>query len=283
MIKISKSKTHRFVCSDTAARKLVWFDEKGNIERELTDINCCFDVWVLPDGSVIYPHFGGETGSGFTKLDPDGKVLLTYRTEHEVFGIQPLQNGSVLVGELGQRRIVEVSENGDIAKEIRIDYDGAQHECMRMVRKTDSAYFAVMPGTSEIRRYTLDGKLDKCFSTHPDTFGMVALEGGGIVYTCMQGAFELDADGNEVWSLTDGDVPGINIRWLLGIQRLSNGNYVFSNWMGHRHRDEGIHFFEVDRDKNVVWTADGRGNLLEPATLQILEEDPETVCFRPSR
>lgn len=282
-MKITGEIRHRFVCSDTAARKLLWINECGEIERTLDGIRGCFDVWGLPDGSVLYSHFGTDMPSGFTVRGVDGTVLRSYTTEHEVFGIQPLKDGNVLVGELGQKRMVEVAPDGKIVKEIPIEYDGKQHECMRMVRKTENAYFAVMPGANQVRRYSLQGKLDKCFSIRPDAFGVIALNNGGIAYTCMQGAFELDADGNEVWSLTDTDVPEMNIRWLLGIERLQNGNYVFSNWMGHRHRDEGIHFFEVDRSKHVVWSFDGRGTLLEPATLQILDEDSDWVCYRPTR
>lgn len=282
-MKITGTTKHRLVCSDTASRKLVWINEQGEIEKTLENIQNCFDLWVLPNGNILYPHFGKDTVSGFSELDANGNLLRTYATEHEVFGIQPLPNGNVLVGELGQKRLVEVAPDGSIAKEIPIDYEGKQHECMRMVRKTENAYFVVLPGTNEVRRYTLDGELDKSFPIRPDAFGVVALENGGIAYTCMQGAFELDADGHEVWSLTDTDLPEINIRWLLGIQRLQNGNYLLSNWMGHKHRDEGIHFFEVDREKRVVWSLDGRGTLLEPATLQILDEDAGEVCFLPTR
>ena len=282
-MKITGTTTHSFVCSDSAAKKLVFIDGNGNITNEITDISCCFDLWVLPDGSVLFCHFGGDTPSGFTLLGRGGETLRTYATQHEVFGIQPLKNGNILVGELGQKRLVEVAPDGSIAKEIPISYDGNQHECMRMVRKTDTAYFVVMPGANEVRRYTLNGELDKCFAIRPDAFGVIPLDNGGIAYTCMEGAFELDANGVESWSLTAEDVPDINIRWLLGIQRLKNGNYVLSNWMGHRHRDEGIQFFEVTHDKHVVWAFDGRGTLLEPATLQILDEDCETVCYLPTR
>ncbi|MBQ8440641.1 MAG: hypothetical protein IJX19_08265 [Clostridia bacterium] len=280
---ITGSVKHRFVCSDPASGCLVWVDGDGKILRTVEHIKGCFEVWELPGGEVLYPHFGKDVPSGFTILDQNGNVLRTYETQHEVFGVQPLPDGNILVGELGQKRMVEVSPDGSIVKEIPIAYEGKQHECLRMVRKTENAYFAVLPGVNEVRRYTLDGILDKTFSIRPDAFGVIALEHGGIVYTCMEGAFELDADGNEIWSLTDADVPEMNIRWLLGIQRLKNGNYVFSNWMGHKHRDEGIHFFEVDRQKNVVWSFDGRGTLLEPATLQILDEDAAQVCYRPMR
>ncbi len=282
-MKITGTIKHRLVCSDSAAARLVWLNENGEIERTLEEVYTCFDVWVLPGGEVIYPHFGKKTFSGFTVRSADGEILRTYETEKEVFGIQPLKNGNVLVGEVGLNRLVEVAPDGSIAKEIPIAYEGDPHESMRMVRKTENAYFVVVPGNNEVRRYTLDGVLDKRFPIRHDAFGVIPQAHGGILYTCMEGAFELDAEGKEIWSLTDADVPGINIRWLLGVQKLQNGNYAFANWMGHKHRDEGVHFFEVDREKNIVWSMDSRGTLLDPDTLQILDEDAEAVCFGPLR
>lgn len=282
-MKITGTVKHRLVCSDSAAAKIYWINENGEITRTLDEVRNCFDLWILPTGELLYPHFGKHTFAGYTVLTADGEVSRTYETRHEVFGVQPLENGNILVGELGQKRMVEISPNGETVKEIPIEYEGKQHECMRMVRKTKDAYFVVLPGTNEVRRYDLDGKLEKSFSIRPDAFGVIAAENGGILYTCMEGAFELDADGVEIWSLTAEDVPEMNIRWLLGVQKLKNGNLVFSNWMGHNHRDEGVQFFEVNRQKQVVWSLDGRGTLLEPATLQILDEDTKEVCYLPLR
>ena len=99
----------------------------------------------------------------------------------------------------------------------------------------------------------------------------------------MSGAYELDQDGNVVWSLTNDDIPEMNICWLLGVQLLSDGNLVFTNWMGHGHFDEGVHFFEVNKNKEVVWSLDSRQTLQMPATLQILDEDAYKVCYTPMK
>ena len=282
-MKITGNVRHRLVCSDNDTGKLVWINEEGCVERVLSDLHNCFDFWALPGGEVLYAHFGKHSPAGFTVVDESGAVLRTYETQHEVFGLQPLPDGNVLVGELGQKRLVEVDPEGKIVKEIPISYGGKQHECMRAVRKSGGIYYVVMPGTNEVRRYDEEGRALKAFSIRPDAFGMVALENGGIAYTCMQGLFELDAEGKEIFSLTDADLPGINLRWLLGLQRLRNGNYVLANWMGHGHLDEGIHFFEVDRNKQVIWTLDGRGTLRTPAALQILDAEEGDVSNPPVR
>lgn len=282
-MKITGTVRHSLICSDPASGKIHRINEAGEITHTLENVKGCFDLWILPTGELLYSHFGKNTVDGYTVLNADGSIARTYETTHEIFGVQPLENGNILVGELGQKRMVEVSPTGAIVKEISIAYDGKQHECMRAVRKTKNAYFAVLPGTNEVRRYGLDGSLEKSFSIRPDAFGVIAEDHGGILYTCMEGAFELDADGKEIWSLTDSDVPEMGIRWLLGVQKLKNGNLVFSNWMGHGHRDEGLQFFEVNRQKQVVWSLDGRGTLLEPANLQILDENAEDVCYLPLR
>ena len=282
---ISGTERHRLVLVDSAQHRIVWLDREGNIEREITDTHSCYDVFVLPNGQVLYPHFGpaNESCDGFSLVNPDGSASLVYHTQGEVFSCQPLPSGNILVGELRPQRLTEVSPEGKVVLEIPVPYEGPTHECLRAVRKVGDTYYAVSPGAKSIFRFSKDGTLEKTYSTHPDTFGMVILPNGNLVYACMSGAYEIDQNGNEVWSLTDADITEMNIRWLLGVQLLSNGNLVFTNWLGHGHTDEGIQCFEVNRAKQVVWFLDGRGTLLLPAAVQILDEDAELVCYRPMK
>ncbi|MBO5281359.1 MAG: hypothetical protein J6B55_09170 [Clostridia bacterium] len=282
---ISGTERHRLVLVDPAAHRIVWLDWEGRIEREITNAYGCFDVFALPNGQVLYPHFGSSNApsDGFSLVDPDGSVALIYHTQGEVFSCQPLPNGNVLVGELRSTRRTEVSPMGEVVLEIPVSYEGNPHECLRAVRKVGDSYYAVSPGAQSIFRFSQDGALEQTYHTHPDTFGMVILPNGNLVYACMSGAYGLDPDGNEVWSLTDADVPEMNIRWLLGVQLLSNGNLVFTNWLGHGHTDEGIQCFEVNHEKQVVWYLDGRGTFLQPAAVQILDEEAGAVCYRPMK
>ena len=273
--------SHSFVCSDTSTGKIVWIDHDGNVVKELVAEGACFDIWSMPDGKFLYNHYAGAKGDGFTVLNEDGSLFLQYHTKGEVFCCQPLENSNVLVGELGTKRLVEVNSRGEIVEEIPVPYEGVQHECMRMVRKIKDTYVVVQPGLNKIRKMSETGGVICEYDIRADAFGVVCRSNGNLVYTCKSGAYEINEDGKEVWSLEDRDIPGTNIRWLLGIQLLKNGNLVFTNWMGHGHRDEGIQFFEVSPDKTVVWTYDGRGLLHTPATLQILDEDATDVCFFP--
>lgn len=279
-MKITGNIKHSFLCSDTERAKLCFIDESGVITNEIDNVFGTFDLWVLPNNNVMYAHNSGLDTAGVTVIDKDGAVIMHYRAGKELFSCQPLENGNILLGLLGEPELREIDLKFNVINSIAVDYEGLSHEGMRLARKVNDAYYLVQPGINKIRKLNLNGEIIKEYDIHPDAFGLVVLENGNIVYTCMSGAYELDQNGAEVWSLTNNDVPEINIRWLLGVQLLSNGNLVFTNWMGHGHLDEGVHFFEVNKQKQVVWSLDSRGTLLMPATLQILDEDPNTVCFK---
>ncbi len=282
-MKILGSKSHSLICSDTATRKLLFIDKDGNITKEICNVDGTFDLSALPDGKILYAHNSGIATGGVTLLNNDGSVAMSYITGKELFSCQPLENGNILLGLLGEPQLLEIDSKGNKINQINISYEGKSHEGMRLARKIGDAYFVVQPGINKIRKLSLNGKIIKEFDIHSDAFGLVVLTNGNVVYSCMSGAYELDENGKEIWSLTNDDIPQINIRWLLGIQLLSNGNLVFANWMGHGHLDEGIHFFEVNHNKEIVWNLDGRGKLQMPATFQILDEDPINVCYTPMK
>ncbi len=282
-MKIAGNERHSFVCSDTATNKLIFIDKDGKITQEICDIVGAFDLWVLPNGKILYAHNSGIDTAGVTILNSDGSIAMHYLAGKEIFSCQPLENGNILLGLLGKPQLLEIDSDGNRVNQINIPYEGPSHEGMRLARKIGNAYFLVQPGINKIRKLSLSGEIVTEFDIHPDAFGLVVLPNGHIVYSCMSGAYELDENGKEIWQLTNDDIPQISIRWLLGIQLLSNGNLVFTNWMGHGHLDEGIQFFEVNNKKRIVWSLDGRGTLQMPATLQILDEDWEKVCFTPMK
>lgn len=274
---------HNLICSDTAEMKLLYINQKGDITREVCGIVGTFDFWCLPDGKILYAHNSGLDTAGVTILDSNGEPAMNYLTGKELFSCQPIENGNILLGLLGDPELLEIDCNGNKIRQIKIPYEGVSHEGMRIARKIGDNYFVVQPGINKIRKISLSGEIVKEFDIHHDAFGLIVLSNGNIVYSCMSGAYELDENGKEIWSLTNDDIPQINIRWLLGMQMLSNGNLVFANWMGHGHLDEGIHLFEVNRKKEVVWSLDGRGTMKMPATFQILDEDPAKICYTPTK
>lgn len=280
---INGKERHSLVCSDTEKNILVFIDKDGVITNKIDNVPGIFDLWVLPDGDIMFCQNSGIGTAGVYLVDRSGKLVMRYLTKKELFSCQPLENGNILLGLLGEPELLEITPDGETVRSFDIPYQGLEHEGMRMARKINNAYFVVQPGINRIRKLSLNGEIVSEFDIHPDAFGFVVLPNGNMVYTCMSGAYELNEKGEEVWSLTDADVPEINIRWLLGVQLLSNGDLVFTNWMGHGHFDEGVHIFEVDRQKNIVWSLDSRGTLAMPSVTQILDEDCAKVCFTPAK
>ena len=100
---VSGTERHNFVCVDPATHRVIWINKNGEIVRQITNAFNSFDVFALPNGQVLYPHFGhAEAPSdGFSLVNEDGSVALVYHTKNEVFSCQPLPDGNVLVGESG--------------------------------------------------------------------------------------------------------------------------------------------------------------------------------------
>lgn len=281
---ISGKSRHAFIGTDTSTEKLIEIDETGKIVWEHYIGKTVFDVWMLPEDHILYCHYG-KGPSGAKIIDKQGNVLSSYETENEVFGCQPLENGNYLVGELRQKCITEVNRHGEIVHKIPVYFDNDNlHEVMRSPRKLhDGNYTVVQPGLCKIIKYNNHGDILWQANTRPDTFGIVEKENGNLVYTCIDGLGEIDETGREIWSLKPEDVPDINIKWLLGIQLLDNGNYVCCNWLGHNHEKEGIPMFEVTPQKEIVWTCACQYITENLANFQLLDTDRIKTCYRPMR
>lgn len=270
---------HPIITVDTGRAKIFEFDENGNVVFELPTHGACFDVWLLPDQTYLYCHLGPDS-HGVRIVDRKNNILADYVTESEVFGCQPLPNGDILVGELTQKRLTEVKCNSEINKIIPLRCDISGHEAMRMVRKhPDGTYLVNQPGDRVIRRYDFNGNILQEISTPGNTFAVAEDDYGHIYYTAQTCIIETDAAGNEVWCATREDLAEINPRWLTGMQLLVNGNLIICNWLGHGYEGKGIPLFEINRNKEILWTLEApsfTGNL---ANMQVLTEDVNAVCY----
>ena len=66
---------------------------------------------------------------------------------------------------------------------------------------------------------------------------------------------EITPSGAEAWAFNPADFPlDTNLDWVLGAQRLPNGNTLIPNYLGHGKNGQGIWLLEVTPEKKVVWT-----------------------------
>ncbi len=245
---------HPFLCCDYNGDKVSIVSAEGKIEWQY-ECKHPQDCWKLPGGNILFCFV-----SGALELTPDKEVVWEYKAPEkvEVHACQPLPDGKVMIVECGSSRIIEVDREGKIAKEIKLTTapEIKLHNQYRGTRKLANGHYMVtFKGEGKIVELDGDGKVLHEIKVPGDPHGAWRLPDGHLLVTCGDAhkVIELDADEKVVWELNENDVPGNPLRLMAGCHRLPNGNTVFCNYLGHGHIGEQPVFFELTRDKKVVW------------------------------
>ena len=248
---------HPFLCCDHNGGKVCVVSAEGAIEWEYA-CKAPQDCWRLANGNYLFCFFNGAV-----EMTPAKQVVWEYKApeQTEVHACQPLAEGRVLICECGTSRLLEVDRAGKIAKEIKLitTPEVKTHNQFRGARKTkDGHYLVCFKGEGKVVELDGDSRVLRAIKVPGDPHEVVALPDGHLLITCGDGhkVIELDADEKVVWELNENDLPGNPLRLMAGCQRLPNGNTVFCNYLGHGHIGQQPQFFEVTRDKKVVWQFD---------------------------
>ena len=250
---------HALLCVDSASMCFFEIDRDARIvfTKQLPGI--AFDIWQLQNGDVLCPFYGAGK-NGFIVFDRAGHEKRTFLLDGEkteIFGCQPMANGDILIAHTRTKTIDRIDPENRITARIPLFYDAPDlHETMRMPRLAldQSSVWLVQPGLRKIIRYAFDGQILEQIPTRRDTFDVIEQENDTLLYSSIEGVFEIDRTGRELWSLTAADIPEMGFKWALTLRLLRNGNIALCNWLGHGHDREGVPVFEVARDKQVVWS-----------------------------
>jgi hypothetical protein len=265
--------SHPFICADSAGNKVAVVSAEGKIEWEFP---CKHpqDVWALPNGNFLICY-----ESGAAELTRAKQIVWEYKAgeKTEVHACQPLPDGRVLIVEAGPSRIIEVDRAGKIAKEIKLTVPAAPvklHNQFRGVRKTAAGhYFVSRKGENQIEELDAAGKSLRRVPVPGDIHEVLLLPDGHLLVALGDGhkIVEFDAAMKVVWSLDENEIPGHPLRLMAGFQRLPNGNTIFCNYLGHGHLGKQPHFFEITRDKKVVWAFADHVNFKTINQIQLLD------------
>ena len=187
---------------------------------------------------------------------------------NEIPTCQPLPSGNVLIGVVGECRLIEVDRQGKIVFELKLETtETTPHAQFRLCRKTpEGTYLVPFMAEGAVREYSADGKVIREFPRRSAPVCAVRLPDGNTLISAGGRVTEYDPSNRIVWELHPRDIPDIKVGILAGIQRFPNGNTIINNW------GDGPHIFEVSHDKRVTWqvesTAFGRS-----AACQILTEE----------
>lgn len=264
---------HPFLCTDSYGGKVALVAADGKIEWEYA---CQHpqDCWVMPNGNFLFCH-----AQGAIEMTRDHAIAWEYKAgaDTEVHACQPLPDGRVLVVENGPCRIIEVDRAGKIAKEIKLTPPPAsvsRHDQFRGTRKTpDGHYLLCRKGEHRVEELDGEGKSLRSIPIPGDVHEAVLLPDGHLLVACGEGhkILEFDEAMKVVWSLDQNEVPGNPLQLMTGFQRLPNGNTIFCNYLGHGHLGEQPHFFEITRDKKVVWEFSDHAHFKTINQIQLLE------------
>ncbi|MCP4080672.1 MAG: PQQ-binding-like beta-propeller repeat protein [Planctomycetaceae bacterium] len=192
----------------------------------------------------------------------------------EIHAFQPLDNGDVMIAESGPARIIEVDREGKLVKQIPLEVDRPHpHTDTRLARKlTNGNYLVCHEGDGKVRQYDGRGKVVweyeiPMFGREPKgghgpesfgnkVFGAVQLNNGNILIATGNGhsVIEVTPEKEIVWSVTQNELPNINLAWVTTLEVLPNGHYVIGNC--HAGPDNPL-LVEIDpKTKRVVWVFD---------------------------
>lgn len=250
-----------FLCSTHRQEKLIIVDDRGEIRWEYP-CNHPQDVWMLENGHVLVAWY-----HAVQEIRPDyasgkgGEIVWEYKTgpPNEIPNCQPLPDGNVLIGIGGECRLIEVDRQGAIVREVTLSTPvKSAHSQIRFARKTpQGTYLVPFQGEGAVRELDADGKVLREFPKRSGPVGALRLPNGNTLLTGGGKVVEYDMDDKVVWELAPVDIPDISIGVFAGIQRLSNGNTIVSNWGARNEGGKiGAHIFEVTPDKKVVWTVE---------------------------
>lgn len=247
-----------FACTDYSQGKVFIVGADGKATWDYPAPHCN-DLWVLPNGNLLF-----NTGHGVKEVTRGKEVVFEYQSKSEIYACQRLDNGDTFIGECNAGRLLEVGPGGRITKEIRLLPEGKDggHAYMRNARRLANGHYLVCHyGGGKVTEYDPQGKAVTSIPAPGGPHSAVRLANGHTLIACgdMKSeagprVFEVDAAGKTVWELKNGDLPGIRLAFMTGLQRLPNGNTVVSNWLGHGKLGTAPHLFEVTPDKKVVWS-----------------------------
>jgi hypothetical protein len=271
---------HRFACADYTQGRVFVVGEDGHATWE-TDAPSANDLWVLSGGNLLF-----TTGHGVTEMTPDKKVVFRYESESDIFACQRLADGKTLVGESSTGRLLEVDADGHVAKTVSLLPEGVRgdHAFMRNARRLANGHYLVALYRDQlVREYDADGAVVWEGKAPGGAHSVARLPDGHTLVSTGDrdhrepALYEFDAGGQVVWTVSNEDLPDRPFRFLGGFHRLTNGNTVVSNWLGHGQIGRAPLLLEITPDKKVVWRFEDHALLRTASTVIVLDAPADAV------
>lgn len=264
---------HSFICTDYTQGKVFIISEEGKAIWEYPAMHCN-DLWMLPNGNILF-----NTGKGVKEVTRDKEIVFEYESASDIYACQRLSNGNTFIGESNTGRLLEVAPNGQIVRQVKLLADTVDggYAFMRNARKLDNGHYLVAHyGLDKVCEYNSKGMLVMEIQVKGGPHSVVRLPGGNTLVACSDHngepkVVEFDKKGRIVWQVLKNELPGIELKFMTGLQRLPNGNTLMTNWLGHNQFGKAPHAIEVTPDKQVVWTYTDSSFIQTMSSIQLID------------
>ncbi len=272
----AESPRRSFIAADSSKKQLALIDEQGKTQWQVK-IGPLHDFHLLPSGNVLLQ----TSWTHVAEIEPTtNKTVWQYDSatsngnagsKVEVHAFQRLASGITMIAESGPGRIIEVDQQGNLVRQIRLKVDKPHpHRDTRLARKLSSGHYLVChEGDGAVREYDSSGAVVweyrvPLFDKLPagghgvdawgnQCFSAVRLPNGNTLISTGNGhsIIEVNRDKKIVWQLNQHDLPNVQLAWVTTVQVLRNGNIVLGNCHAGKNNPQII---EITRDKQIVWS-----------------------------
>lgn len=267
-----------------ADRKLLLINKKGEVlAQKIYKKGCIHDITTA---------FNQSNPSDVMVSYADGIELLSLPELQFKWGYEPKEKagGAVFSAEyipaFGNDIKVKFAENSTgmirtMSSAETVDSEGFQteffkkgnHHNFRIMRSVEETNLLVChSGKNIVREYTPEGKVVWEQKVKQLAFKAQRLPNGNTLISSLNQIEEYTPDHKVVWSFHKNDIKDCRIVNMTGFEVLPNGNILVGCYSPHAKNNPGQSFFEITRDKKMVWGFSNRKEFASVMTIIPINE-----------
>lgn len=266
----------KFACTDYSQGKVMVIDRDRIVWQH--DAPLSNDLWALPNGNLLF-----TTGHGVLEMTMDNDTVFSYASDSHIFACQRLADGNTFVGECNSGRLLEITPEGKIAKEVCILPEGVtdgKKSFIRNARRLPNGHYLVAHyGGKKVVEYDENGKNVWEVPVGGGAHSVIRLPNGNTLVAVA------DADKNPriveynprkeiVWELTNADLPESQpLKFCGGMHFLPGKGLLFTNWQGHGKYEKKPHLMLVTPDKKLLYAMPQRDDIVTLSSVMVIDCD----------